>query len=233
MGEGQRRGAGRRADSPRVGARCRGPADHRCPRRAHWLDGAGRRAQGLGAGTARRRDVGRRGRLELLVRGVELRRRPWAPPDVGQVVLAIDPTATMGDGFVDRIEVELQALSAEPGARLPATAGWNTVRPRRPRGRGARRPDGGPPPRTGTARSTTPSSSGRSWQRRPGYLDTATYGLPPRPTVERAHRVIDEWDAGTRTGARGTTRPTRPATSFAALIGVPADSVAVGPATSA
>ena len=41
------------------------------------------------------------------------------PPDVGQVVLAIDPTATMGDGFVDRIEVVLQALSAEPGARLP------------------------------------------------------------------------------------------------------------------
>ena len=41
------------------------------------------------------------------------------PPDVGQVVLAIDPTATMGDGFVDRIEHELQALSAEPGARLP------------------------------------------------------------------------------------------------------------------
>ncbi len=41
------------------------------------------------------------------------------PPDVGQVVLAIDPTATMGDSFVDRIEVELQALSAEPGARLP------------------------------------------------------------------------------------------------------------------
>ena len=41
------------------------------------------------------------------------------PPDVGQVVLAIDPTATMGDGFVDRIETVLQALSAEPGARLP------------------------------------------------------------------------------------------------------------------
>ena len=41
------------------------------------------------------------------------------PPDVGQVVLAIDPTATMGAGFVDRIEVVLQALSAEPGARLP------------------------------------------------------------------------------------------------------------------
>lgn len=41
------------------------------------------------------------------------------PPDVGQVVLAIDPGATMGDGFVDRIETELQALADEPGARLP------------------------------------------------------------------------------------------------------------------
>jgi (2R)-3-sulfolactate dehydrogenase (NADP+) len=41
------------------------------------------------------------------------------PPDVGQVLLTIDPTATMGPGFVDRIETELQALTAEPGARLP------------------------------------------------------------------------------------------------------------------
>jgi len=41
------------------------------------------------------------------------------PPDVGQVMLAIDPTATMGAGFVDRIEHELRALTAEPGARLP------------------------------------------------------------------------------------------------------------------
>ena len=41
------------------------------------------------------------------------------PPDVGQVVLAIDPTATMGDNFVDRIEHELRTLSDEPGVRLP------------------------------------------------------------------------------------------------------------------
>jgi (2R)-3-sulfolactate dehydrogenase (NADP+) len=41
------------------------------------------------------------------------------PPDVGQVVLAIDPSATMGDGFVDRIEHELRTLAAEPGVRLP------------------------------------------------------------------------------------------------------------------
>jgi (2R)-3-sulfolactate dehydrogenase (NADP+) len=41
------------------------------------------------------------------------------PPDVGQVVLALDPTATMGGGFLDRIEHELRALSGEPGVRLP------------------------------------------------------------------------------------------------------------------
>ncbi len=41
------------------------------------------------------------------------------PPDVGQVVLAIDPTATMGEAFLDRLEHEFSALAAEPGARLP------------------------------------------------------------------------------------------------------------------
>ncbi len=41
------------------------------------------------------------------------------PPDVGQVVLAIDPSATMGEGFLDRLEHEFAALAAEPGVRLP------------------------------------------------------------------------------------------------------------------
>jgi len=41
------------------------------------------------------------------------------PPDVGQVVIAIDPVATMGDGFLDRLETEFAALRAEPGVRLP------------------------------------------------------------------------------------------------------------------
>lgn len=41
------------------------------------------------------------------------------PPDVGQVVLAIDPTSTTGDGFRDRLETEFTALAAERGVRLP------------------------------------------------------------------------------------------------------------------
>ena len=46
-------------------------------------------------------------------------------PDVGQVVLAIDPTATMGDGFVDRIEQELRPSRPSLSA-CPATAGCST-----------------------------------------------------------------------------------------------------------
>ena len=41
------------------------------------------------------------------------------PPDVGQVVLAIDPTVGAGDHFLDRVEHEFTALAAEPGVRLP------------------------------------------------------------------------------------------------------------------
>jgi (2R)-3-sulfolactate dehydrogenase (NADP+) len=41
------------------------------------------------------------------------------PPDVGQVVIAIDPGATMGPAFVERLEHEFTTLAAEPGVRLP------------------------------------------------------------------------------------------------------------------
>ena len=41
------------------------------------------------------------------------------PPDVGQVILAIDPHATAGDDFVGRLETELAAMTAQPGVRLP------------------------------------------------------------------------------------------------------------------
>jgi (2R)-3-sulfolactate dehydrogenase (NADP+) len=40
------------------------------------------------------------------------------PPDVGQVVFAIDPTIA-GDNVIERFEQEFTALAAEPGVRLP------------------------------------------------------------------------------------------------------------------
>ncbi|MFZ4721106.1 MAG: Ldh family oxidoreductase [Ilumatobacteraceae bacterium] len=41
------------------------------------------------------------------------------PPDVGQVVLAIDPQVAAGGDVVARFEHEFRALAAEPGVRLP------------------------------------------------------------------------------------------------------------------
>lgn len=41
------------------------------------------------------------------------------PPDVGQVVIAIDPGVGTGAGYLDRLEHEFTALAAEPGVRLP------------------------------------------------------------------------------------------------------------------
>jgi (2R)-3-sulfolactate dehydrogenase (NADP+) len=42
------------------------------------------------------------------------------PPGVGQCLIALDPTP-FAEGFLDRLEVLLGAIEAEPGARLPGT----------------------------------------------------------------------------------------------------------------
>ncbi len=41
------------------------------------------------------------------------------PPDVGQTFLVVDPSATAGPGFAERVEEELVAMTAQPGVRLP------------------------------------------------------------------------------------------------------------------
>jgi (2R)-3-sulfolactate dehydrogenase (NADP+) len=41
------------------------------------------------------------------------------PPDVGQVVMAIDPAAAAGEVALERFDHEFAALAAEPGVRLP------------------------------------------------------------------------------------------------------------------
>jgi (2R)-3-sulfolactate dehydrogenase (NADP+) len=43
------------------------------------------------------------------------------PPGVGQCLIAIDPGPFSGGSFLDRLEVLLGAIEAEPGARLPGT----------------------------------------------------------------------------------------------------------------
>jgi selenocysteine lyase/cysteine desulfurase len=65
------------------------------------------------------------------------------------------------------------------------------------------------------------------------YLDSATYGLPPRPTVEAMHRAVDEWQAGTADWIRAwDMRGEACRASFAALIGSPPECVGLIPSAS-
>lgn len=65
------------------------------------------------------------------------------------------------------------------------------------------------------------------------YLDTATYGLPPRATVEALQRAILAWQAGTGDWVSEWDEPTDQAPrDFATLIGAPADTIATIPAAS-
>jgi selenocysteine lyase/cysteine desulfurase len=64
------------------------------------------------------------------------------------------------------------------------------------------------------------------------YLNTATYGLPPRTAIEAFAAATDEWRHG-RTGFDGWDRSVGAArASFARLAGVPVSDVAVGSAVS-
>ena len=69
------------------------------------------------------------------------------------------------------------------------------------------------------------------------YLDAATYGLPPRPTVEAMERALRAWQTGSARWVDDWDRPVEAARGkFASIIGstaadiafVPAASVAVG-----
>ena len=73
---------------------------------------------------------------------------------------------------------------------------------------------------------------GAAWRRRPGYLDTATYGLPPRQTVELSRRVIEDWAEGTVVWTTWNDAADEARRLFASWVGVRAESVAVGPSTS-
>ena len=59
-----------------------------------------------------------------------------------------------------------------------------------------------------------------AWRRRPGYLDTATYGLPPTATVELGHRVLEDWADGSASWRDWNDAADHARRSFAALVGV-------------
>jgi selenocysteine lyase/cysteine desulfurase len=66
------------------------------------------------------------------------------------------------------------------------------------------------------------------WQGARGYLNTATYGLPPRPAWEALQAVLADWREG-RTSWEGWNDATNEAReTWARLVHVPADQVAAG-----
>ena len=66
------------------------------------------------------------------------------------------------------------------------------------------------------------------WDAAPGYLNTATYGLPPHPTLHAMHEALDGWRSG-RTG-RGAWEVAveQSRASFGRLVGAGTGTVAVG-----
>jgi selenocysteine lyase/cysteine desulfurase len=65
------------------------------------------------------------------------------------------------------------------------------------------------------------------------YLDTATYGLPPRPTVEALHQAVDAWQAATANWiADWDMRGEACRAAFASLSGFPKQNVALVPSAS-
>jgi selenocysteine lyase/cysteine desulfurase len=65
------------------------------------------------------------------------------------------------------------------------------------------------------------------------YLDAATYGLPPRPTVAAMHGAIDAWQGGTADWVTAWDQAGEACrASFGQLIGTPAETVALIPSVS-
>jgi selenocysteine lyase/cysteine desulfurase len=65
------------------------------------------------------------------------------------------------------------------------------------------------------------------------YLDSATYGLAPEPTVRAMRAALDSWQAGTAEWITDWDRPAEAArSSFASLIGTAAELVSLQPAAS-
>ncbi|MGC9668546.1 aminotransferase class V-fold PLP-dependent enzyme [Planosporangium sp. 12N6] len=75
-------------------------------------------------------------------------------------------------------------------------------------------------------------SAQKLWDPEPGWLNTASYGLPPRPAFEAVRAALDDWRVGRASwDAWGETTVAARA-AFARLVGVHPDDVAIGSAAS-
>ncbi|PWR08118.1 aminotransferase [Micromonospora acroterricola] len=66
------------------------------------------------------------------------------------------------------------------------------------------------------------------WKPEPGWLNTASYGLPPEPAWTAMQEALADWRVGRTSWEGWGDSVNRARTAFAGLIGVPAEDVAVG-----
>ncbi len=66
------------------------------------------------------------------------------------------------------------------------------------------------------------------WSPERPYLNTASYGLPPRPAFAALQRALEEWQGGRTSWEGWTASVARARASFARLVGCDADDVAAG-----
>lgn len=66
------------------------------------------------------------------------------------------------------------------------------------------------------------------WDPEPGWLNTASYGLPPRPAFEALQAALDDWRVGRVSWEPWDAATARSRAAFARLVGVSPEDVAVG-----
>ncbi|MFC7545325.1 aminotransferase class V-fold PLP-dependent enzyme [Plantactinospora sp. GCM10030261] len=68
----------------------------------------------------------------------------------------------------------------------------------------------------------------RLWDPQPGWLNTASYGLPPRPAWEALRATLEDWRVGRTSWEGWDEYVARSRAAFARLTGVPVSDVAIG-----
>lgn len=66
------------------------------------------------------------------------------------------------------------------------------------------------------------------WDPEPGWLNTASYGLPPRPAWDALHSALADWRHGRISWEGWDVFTTRARGAFARLVAAPVDDIAVG-----
>ena len=96
---------------------------------------------------------------------------------------------------------------------------------------GRQTPDEGDTGTTMTSPPADPLAAAASlWEPTPAgpYLNTATFGLPPRPTLEAVRDALEAWRRGDDAARRWTDTPGPARASFARLVGADPELVAAG-----